>query len=87
MEHDLQLRAAARAIYDACYPREEGHRAGLKRLNGSGRFITGRPSAGTGGAVGTDGRAGTATAFIGGALIDACAAGTRWTPKGRAAYA
>ncbi len=23
MEHDLQLRAAARAIYDACYPTEE----------------------------------------------------------------
>lgn len=23
MEHDLQLRAAARAIYDACYPSEE----------------------------------------------------------------
>jgi len=23
MEHDLQLRAAARAIYDACYPGEE----------------------------------------------------------------
>jgi hypothetical protein len=23
MEHDLQLRAAARAIYDACYPIEE----------------------------------------------------------------
>lgn len=23
MEHDLQLRAAARAIYDACYPSDE----------------------------------------------------------------
>ncbi|KQN19444.1 hypothetical protein ASE86_13310 [Sphingomonas sp. Leaf33] len=23
MEHDLRLRAAARAIYDACYPSEE----------------------------------------------------------------
>lgn len=23
MEHDLQLRAAARAIYDACYPTED----------------------------------------------------------------
>jgi hypothetical protein len=23
MEHDLQLRAAARAIYDSCYPGEE----------------------------------------------------------------
>lgn len=23
MQHDLQLRAAARAIYDACYPSEE----------------------------------------------------------------
>ena len=23
MQHDLQLRAAARAIYDACYPTEE----------------------------------------------------------------
>jgi hypothetical protein len=23
MEHDLQLRAAARAIYDACYPSED----------------------------------------------------------------
>jgi len=23
MEHDLRLRAAARAIYDACYPTEE----------------------------------------------------------------
>jgi hypothetical protein len=23
VEHDLQLRAAARAIYDACYPTEE----------------------------------------------------------------
>lgn len=23
MQHDLQLRAAARAIYDACYPGEE----------------------------------------------------------------
>lgn len=23
MEHDLHLRAAARAIYDACYPSEE----------------------------------------------------------------
>ncbi|WP_267389269.1 hypothetical protein [Sphingomonas sp. GC_Shp_3] len=23
MKHDLQLRAAARAIYDACYPSEE----------------------------------------------------------------
>jgi hypothetical protein len=23
MEHDLQLRAAARAIYDACFPTEE----------------------------------------------------------------
>jgi hypothetical protein len=23
MEHDLRLRAAARAIYDACYPNEE----------------------------------------------------------------
>lgn len=23
MEHDLQLRAAARAIYDACYPGED----------------------------------------------------------------
>jgi hypothetical protein len=23
VEHDLQLRAAARAIYDACYPSEE----------------------------------------------------------------
>ncbi len=23
MEHDLQLRAAARAIYDACYPGDE----------------------------------------------------------------
>lgn len=23
MEHDVQLRAAARAIYDACYPSEE----------------------------------------------------------------
>ncbi len=23
MEHDLQLRAAARAIYDACYPSDD----------------------------------------------------------------
>jgi hypothetical protein len=45
MEQDLQLRAAARAIYDVCYPTEDGHRAGSKRLNGSGRCITGRPSA------------------------------------------
>ena len=24
MQHDLQLRAAARAIYNACYPADEG---------------------------------------------------------------
>ena len=29
MEHDLQLRAAAHAIYDACYPNDEWAPAGF----------------------------------------------------------
>jgi len=30
MEHDLQLRAAARAIYDACYPGDEWSPVGFE---------------------------------------------------------
>lgn len=30
MEHDLRLRAAARAIYDACYPTEEWSPVGFE---------------------------------------------------------
>lgn len=29
MQHDLQLRAAARAIYDACYPSDDWARFGF----------------------------------------------------------
>lgn len=29
MQHDLQLRAAARAVYDACYPSDEWARLGF----------------------------------------------------------
>jgi hypothetical protein len=37
MEHDLQLRAAARAIYDACYPSEEWAPVGFEEAE---RFRT-----------------------------------------------
>lgn len=37
MEHDLQLRAAARAIYDACYPSEEWAPVGFEEAE---RFKT-----------------------------------------------
>ena len=37
MEHDLQLRAAARAIYDACYPTEDWAPVGFEEAE---RFRT-----------------------------------------------
>ncbi|WP_448662516.1 hypothetical protein ACG3SL_17895 [Sphingomonas sp. CJ20] len=37
MEHDLQLRAAARAIYEACYPSEEWAPVGFEEAE---RFKT-----------------------------------------------
>lgn len=37
MEHDLQLRAAARVIYDACYPSEEWAPVGFEEAE---RFKT-----------------------------------------------
>jgi len=37
MEHDLQLRAAARAIYDACYPTEDWAPVGFEEAE---RFKT-----------------------------------------------
>lgn len=37
MEHDLQLRAAAHAIYDACYPSEEWAPVGFEEAE---RFRT-----------------------------------------------
>jgi hypothetical protein len=37
MEHDLQLRAAARAIYDACYPSDEWAPVGFEEAE---RFKT-----------------------------------------------
>ncbi|UYY78391.1 hypothetical protein [Sphingomonas sp. R1] len=37
MEHDLQLRAAARAIYDACYPSEDWAPVGFEEAE---RFRT-----------------------------------------------
>ena len=37
MQHDLQLRAAARAIYDACYPSEEWTPVGFDEAE---RFCT-----------------------------------------------
>lgn len=37
MQHDLQLRAAARAIYDACYPSEEWAPVGFEEAE---RFRT-----------------------------------------------
>lgn len=37
MEHDLQLRAAARAIYEACYPSEEWAPVGFEEAE---RFRT-----------------------------------------------
>ena len=37
MEHDLRLRAAARAIYDACYPSEEWAPVGFEEAE---RFRT-----------------------------------------------
>ena len=40
MQHDLQLRAAARAIYDACYADEEGGQAsfGEAERDGTPRY-------------------------------------------------
>lgn len=37
MQHDLQLRAAARAIYDACYPSEDWAPVGFDEAE---RFAT-----------------------------------------------
>lgn len=37
MQHDLQLRAAARAIYDACYPTEDWALVGFEEAE---RFRT-----------------------------------------------
>lgn len=37
MEHDLRLRAAARAIYDACYPTEDWAPVGFEEAE---RFKT-----------------------------------------------
>lgn len=36
MQHDLQLRAAARAIYDACYPGEEWAPVGFEEAERCG---------------------------------------------------
>jgi hypothetical protein len=36
MQHDLQLRAAARAIYDACYPCEEWAPVGFDEAERTG---------------------------------------------------
>lgn len=36
MQHDLQLRAAARAIYDACYAEEKGARASFDQAERDG---------------------------------------------------
>lgn len=42
MEHDLRLRAAARAIFDACYPSDDWSRSGSTRLSGSERSTIAR---------------------------------------------
>ena len=36
MQHDLQLRAAARAIYDACYSGEKGRQASFDEAERNG---------------------------------------------------
>ena len=44
MQHDLQLRAAARAIYDACYPSEDWSPLGFDEAERFGTVIIGKPS-------------------------------------------
>lgn len=40
MQHDVSLRAAARAIYDACFPTEELHPSASTKLSDTGPSTT-----------------------------------------------